>query len=853
MADKKLPLLVLPTPADPVERDKLSPAIPKLHYPSFLRQGVRLGPQFKVLQDTMAFQVQHAAPNADPDLVVILEIVGTVKDFATAVAKVPELVWLNEWESINIAADEEFFHDDGRLQLQGQFYLIGTNQQALQQLISLWNRWRDKQPFAHGQGRWKHVFEQLKEIRFWDKRDRLTDDVLLYWNNLLADGVERQIRFEIEAWYYPDAQKNQQTFHELCGALAQLGGAVLGSAVIPEIGYHGILATLSSSAVQAILDGREGRLVASNRIMYFRPRAQAISRQFEGDPESDDLKGVPVANGEPVVALLDGMPMQNHPLLSNHLIIDDPDGIEAYYRPRERIHGTAMASLIVHDELEADSPPTQRKIYVRPVMMPDTNDTYNEVRAEQIPDNQLIIDLVHRAVKRIFEGDAGNAPAAPSIKIINMSLGDASKPFGRQMSPWARLIDWLSWKYDVLFVVSAGNHPEPIVCDHPSANFSTLAPDQRIDITLKALTESAANRSIISPAESINSLTVGALHHDSSAPVELPADVYDLLPMNYISPITRTGSGYRRAMKPDVLFPGGRQVYRRRIASSSSNHTILDVVNAIRAPGHKVAFPAQGVGNHTGYIRGTSNAAAIASRHAAELYEVINELRAEHGEKLPPMYDTVLLKAMVAHGASWVDTEGHLKQARPDLCADYNAEKRFLSRWLGYGPVAREYGLFCTPQRVTMVGVGKVKKGMALDFKVPLPPSLAGKKVARRLTVTLAWLSPLNHSSQQYRCARLWFSPPKDDLNINRQDAQWQSVRRGTLQHEILSGDEATAYTEGSALVFRVNCEQDAKKLEGEIPFALVVSLEVAIGSEIPIYQEVADVIMPKAAIVPAN
>jgi hypothetical protein len=800
----------------------------------------------------MELQIQHAAPNADPDLVLILEIVGTVKDFAMAVANVPELDWLNEWESISIAADEEFFHDDGHQQLQGQFYLIGTNQKALEQLLSLWKRWRNHEPFARGQGRWKTVFQQLKEIRFWDKQDRLTSEVCLYWSNLLADGVEKQIRFEIEAWCYPNNQKNQQTFQDLSDVLTQLGGTALRNAVIPEIGYHGILATLPSSAVQAILDGQEDRLVASNRIMFFRPRAQAVSHQFEGDPESFDLEEVPVANGDPVVALLDGVPMQNHPLLANHLIIDDPDGLEACYRPRERVHGTAMASLLIHDELEANSPPASRKIYVRPVMMPDANDTYNEVRVEQIPDNQLIIDLIHRAVKRIFEGDAENAPAAPTVKIINMSLGDASKPFGRQMSPWARLIDWLSWQYDVLFVVSAGNHLEPIVCDHPSANFSALTPDQRIDITLKALTESAADRSIISPAESINSLTVGALHHDSSEPGELPGDVYDLLPMNYISPITRTGSGYRRAMKPDVLFPGGRQIYRRRIAGGPANQTILEIVRAIRAPGHKVAFPAQGVGNHTGYIRGTSNATAIASRHAAELYEVINQLRAEHGDELPPTYDTVLLKAMVAHGASWVDTEGHLKQARPDLCGDYHTEKRFLSRWLGYGPVAREYGLFCTPQRATMVGVGEVKKGMALDFRVPLPPSLAGKKVERRLTVTLAWLSPLNHSSQQYRCARLWFSPPKDDLSINRQDAHWQSVRRGTLQHEILSGDDATAYTEGSALVFRVNCEQDARKLDVKIPFALVVSLEVAIGSGIPIYQEVANVIMPKAQIVPA-
>lgn len=851
MADDKLPLLVLPTPSDFAQRDKLSPAVPKLHFPSFSRQCERLQPQFQVLQNALAFQVQHAAPTADPDLVVVIEIVGTVKDFAMAVAKVPEFVWLNEWESVNIVADEDFYHDAGHQQLSGQFYLIGTNQQALQQLISLWERWQNQESFARGQARWRHVFDQLKSVRFWDKQDRLTEEALLYWNDQLVDDTERQIRFEIEAWCYSDNQKNTETFHELSSVLNQLRGAVLRSAIISEIGYHGVLATLPSSAIRAIVEGREERLVASNRVMFFRPRSQAVTRRFEGEPEAYSIGEIPPAEGDPIVALLDGMPMQNHPLLSGHLIVDDPDGMEAHYRPRERVHGTAMASLIIHDELEAGSPPARRKIYVRPVLTPDGNDTINAVRIEQIPDNQLVIDLIHRAVKRIFEGDAGDAPAAPSVKVINLSLGDIFKPFGRQMSLWARLIDWLSWKYDVLFVVSAGNYSEPIICDHPGSNFNALTADQRTELTLKAITDSASHRSIISPAESINSLTVGALHHDSSSPGVLPADFYDLLPINYISPVTRTGSGYRRAMKPEVLFPGGRQVYRRRIGGASPNKTILEVVSGLRAPGHKVAYPAQGSGSPTGYLRGTSNAAAIASRHAAELYEVITQLRAEHGDKLPQKYDTALLKAMVVHGASWIDTERHLIQARPDLCTDHHSEKRFLSRWLGYGPVAREYGLFCTPQRVTMVGVGEVKKGMAVDFKVPLPPSLAGKKIGRRLTVTLAWLSPLNHSSQQYRCARLWFSPPKENLNINRQDAQWQSVRRGTLQHEILSGDEATAYTEGSALIFRVNCEQDARKLDGNVSFGLIVSLEVAPGFNIPVYNEVANAIAPRAAIIP--
>ena len=69
-----------------------------------------------------------------------------------------------------------------------------------------------------------------------------------------------------------------------------------------------------------------------------------------------------------------------------------------------------------------------------------------------------MIDLVHRAVRRMYEGEGDSLPSAPTVKVINLSVGDGHRPFGGgDLSPWARLIDWLSHKHQVLFVVSVGN------------------------------------------------------------------------------------------------------------------------------------------------------------------------------------------------------------------------------------------------------------------------------------------------------------------------------------------------------------------------------------------------------------
>jgi hypothetical protein len=55
----------------------------------------------------------------------------------------------------------------------------------------------------------------------------------------------------------------------------------------------------------------------------------------------------------------------------------------------------------------------------------------------------------------------------------------------------AKLIDWLSVKYGVLFVISAGNHAKTIALEIPRATFNQ---SQRTDIesaTVKALYQNA--------------------------------------------------------------------------------------------------------------------------------------------------------------------------------------------------------------------------------------------------------------------------------------------------------------------------------------------------------------------------
>jgi len=457
----------------------------------------------------------------------------------------------------------------------------------------------------------------------------------------------------------------------------------------------------------------------------------------------------------------------------------------------------------------------------------------------------------------MYEPTERSEPSAPSVRIINLSVGNAYKIFGNQMSPWARLVDWLSEKYSVLFVISAGNITSDLEVGVRRDTFPTLTSEERRDETLKALLANSSTRRIMSPAESINALTVGAMHADSSAPL-IPASRFDLFADAMVSPVSRIGHGYGRSVKPDILMPGGRLLHSVDLISPPAT-TVLGIVTTAAAPGHLVARPPGTGGSlaETEHCRGTSNATALASRAGAKAYEVIENLR-EQGGDLPSEFDAVLLKAMLVHGASWGDLSDSLLKQAPSFdhiehpSVRETKKRDLVSRWLGYGPVDENRVLSCADNRATLLGIGSVGKDQAVEFSAPMPPGLTGVVAWRRMTVTLAWISPTSPAHRKYRKAKLWIDPPKNFETARKNSNNYYTVQRGTVQHEVWEGEQkALAFVDGDVFVCKVNCMEDAAGLTGDVKFALCVSLEVAVDSGISIYQEIKERIAPAVRVTP--
>ncbi|MDQ0286223.1 hypothetical protein J2Z49_001335 [Desulfofundulus luciae] len=807
-------------------------------------------PRFQELE--RVFAARRAALLDDPsgtvpEQVLVLETVGSIKDFINAVKRIDGLEWMAELEA-EFEPDEDFFLEkEPEKSLGGRLYLVLFNQQALLSLLSLWKQYVTDPGirFQYGQNKWKSLFENLRDIRPWDWTDRLRDTGIEdFWRERVEVGEER-VRFEAELWYRQHREDRHRSEQILRQVIAELEGQVISSAVIPEIHYHGVLAELPIGKIQNILERVDLRLLQCEQVMFFRPMGQAEILVSGVEPlleEAVPSQEASFLQGEtPVVALLDGLPLENHPCLAGRLIVDDPDGWSREYQARERKHGTAMASLIIHGDLENREPPLTRPIYVRPVMKPNPLD-FNDPRAEEMPWDCLPVDLLHRAVKRIFEGEGGEKPQAGNIKIINFSIGDKNRPFDRVMSPLARLIDWLAWHYNVLVLVSGGNQRDDLVLDASREQVVSMAPEVLEEKVLQAVVKYARQRRLLSPAEAINALTVGATHEDTCNNFYTGYSLNPCVTKGMPSPLNPVGLGYRRTIKPEILMPGGKQLYQERYTGSGTETKMGIVVSPGRPPGQKVAWPGpnRGISQSVAFTCGTSNATALATRTAAQLYEyIVRELRSEPGgEQLKDQHIGVLLKALLVHGAEWGEAYRRFEHL---FRTPRNAQtfKEFAARFFGYGRVNTERLFGCTEQRATLIGCGQLGDGQAHIYRVPLPPSLSGRRDNRRLIITLAWFTPINIGHQAYRRAALWFEPPLGPLGVQRQDAHWQAVRRGTVQHEVLEGEKAVAYTDGSFMEIKVNCRADAGQLSNQVPYGLAVTLAVKEGVNLPIYQEI--------------
>jgi hypothetical protein len=869
----KRPLLIFPQPSS-IARADGSPSFLPFHLPTKSEQAGRLGTKMSNLDTVLANETAylHGTPfGLVSEMILVMEIAGTIHEFFRAVEKTPGMEFLLEYAPEEEREGDEFFYSINAKKerveepFKSRLFLTMTNQRALKELQSYWNEYKkakEEQNFPDGTAKFRTLFERLIDLRPYGVKDRIRDTGLEdYLSDLRTNNFETA-KFEIELAFKRSSEQNQSAYDIVVDLLSRNGGkAIEGSRLLlTPIGYHAFIAEAPITCFDELSESSEVVFLKSHQIIFFRPVGQLIalaSTEEQASFPTGEKQTSQSSNDaqESRVAILDGLPLTNHSQLTN-ISVDDPDDFGRNYLSNQRIHGTAMASIVMHGDLSDSSRESLlHPVYLRPILRPGGN---NLSSGEYLPDDLLPIDLVHRAVVRIFEGDGDQAPIAPNVKIINFSIGDVYRPFHSNMSTWARLIDWLSHKYDVLFIISTGNYSGDLFLGIPHRNLDATTSTDLERKTIEAILADKMDRRILAPSESVNSLTIGASHFDSSELAGLSGSRKNVVfQPTLFSPISRIGFGYRRSVKPETLMPGGRKLFRLQPIQNHTNHSHLKVetfpVSSV-PPGILTATPGNaGDVNKVGYVGGTSASAALASHLGGKILEMLDILNESSAGKVPKEFYTVVTKALLVHGASWGNEQQLLEQLlknTPSIAP--NVVKKHLMAFVGYGCVNSAKALECTDFRVTLIGFGKIKKDKAHVFSFPLPPSISQKKLFKRLTVTLAWLSPINFKSYRYRQSQLYYqnlahnSPQKaEHISLDRAAYDFDASQSGTVQHDILEAERADAFVIGNTIEIKVNCKEDASGLSARLltKYALIVTLEVKDESNIPIYEEIEQLI----------
>jgi len=268
--------------------------------------------------------------------------------------------------------------------------------------------------------------------------------------------------------------------------------------------------------------------------------------------------------------------------------------------PHNNDHGTFVASRIIYGNSLRDSiskgqlnPDTK----VLSVCMISHDEIGNRRPARGDEFLKIIRDTVERWHQKIKVYNI-------SMNLTNPNVQEGAIVTDDSVGGVAAEIDSLSRKYNVLFILTTGNYP---------VNLTNIPAEPYPDYFHKD------DNRMLRPGEAMLALTVGSVADRENEG--------SMAKSNAPSPFTRKGPGFNTYRKPDLVAQGG---------NFANNWREFDELS--------VAGIGSG-GDHLSYGNGTSFAAPLISRLAAQTFEYIENATPE------------LVRALLIHSASLAESE----------------------------------------------------------------------------------------------------------------------------------------------------------------------------------------------------
>ncbi|MCW2307361.1 S8 family serine peptidase [Rhodobium gokarnense] len=737
--------------------------------------------------------------------------------------------------------------------------------ESFRTLLSCWNDYKNNIDPPRGFTGWRAVFDLLLDVHPWGPKDRLDQAAINEIAEHLPLNDDEAVNLEIEIFPTSNQDKRNEWRRSVRSWIRAANGEILDQSTIAEDGfiYEALLVNLPAGEVRALIGqpDQPGSLAQLEGIQFIQAQtiAQSIPSPDDTIEEAEKVDFAAFSPDAPQRAvLLDGTPVAQHPALTDGVSIEDLNDLVGQTIVSDRKHATAMASLILRGDLRGDGAPLQDSSLLAVPVLIDTNGS------TESPPNRLFVDIIHSTLYQLFAGDE---PLAPDAFVVNFSIGIRNHGYANRISSLARLIDWWANAHGVLFVISAGNNESPIeILNTGYSAFEALNTEDKRKKILEALHQQRHIRTLLSPAEALNPISVGALSQDvidHQPPHD--ASIFSLHMNEEAVPQISSclGLGHVKAIKPDILSIGGKQEVRLQ---PSGNDVRIRPSTALKRSGLVVA-----AANATGGVvnsHGTSDAAALTTRSLLLAAEALTtEGGPYEGQELPRRQLALMTKALAIHAARWPTEADEIKNI---ALQEYGAHghkraKDDISRFYGHGILDVDLMTSSPETGATAVGYGHLRKDQALVFKLPKPPSMSGQKMPRTMRVTVAWFSPMNPSRAQYRLAAL--EPICTENHHSDTDNQWgfsmksasdcpdiNAQKKGTVFSRRLTNavQKVPSFGDEESIPICIQCRDAASgglSPDEEIEFAVVVSLQAEIETQFDILDEIQQAIQTSVVV----
>ena len=623
-----------------------------------------------------------------PERALVFVTAGRIQNFARAARTIGLEVLAESDLDGTVDFPEQFTLPKGASTLPRTLYCTMPTLESYQQILSLWNAYQKRAKRPDRAAPWWSMFDLLLELRPWGSEDRLVEDARRVITDRLPLDDDQEVPVEFEIWPAVSGSRRSAWRTETESRIIARGGQILDRSSISQPGfiYEAILAGLPAGAVRHMLDSPEDLdgLVTIQGVQFILPWTTGQTDRAIPEPRGTVSR---LTSGFSVDApiravLLDGTPVAAHPALVGGVAIEDIHDLVRLSEVRHRTHATSMASLILRGDLEVDGTGLQDTRLLCVPLLVDVKD------GAWGPKQRLFVNMVHTALSRLVRSDS---PTAPDLFVCNLSVGIKDLRFAGRVSALARLLDWFAAKEGVLFVVSSGNVTDlPPIGKYAQAIESADGDDRRLAVH-SYMSDSAYGRTLLSPAEALNALTVGALSTNSKD-LQVPrrTGIVTLERGTESLPqiTSAVGLGPQRAVKPDILNLGGQQELSFVPAGGD---IVARPLEESQRTGILGAAPApDGAGDGRARHRGTSVAAALTTRAVLQAAEALTRDDGPYaGQELPRRHLALMTRALAVNSARWPEEALDVLEFQLARFGNnqHSRAKAEVCRFFGYGAI----------------------------------------------------------------------------------------------------------------------------------------------------------------------